>query len=187
METNEEKHPIAFHIVYVCCRVVWCHSHFDGVQVGGFRLYGGEDHHSHILVFLCFSLPCFPVLQHTVLNSQSSVSLPVLYSQSSMSSLILHPSAVSGGGRWGRLLLYLLVLVGQEELEDVTVGDHRVPTHPGHPALQPLHPHLDKLLLKTPWQRGREKGRESRYKQCALKGAPQAPHIPSYIKWTPLI
>jgi len=46
----------------------------------------------------------------------------------------------------------LLVLVGEEELEDLAVGDHGVPAHPGHPALQPFHPHLDKLLLEAAWE-----------------------------------
>ena len=45
----------------------------------------------------------------------------------------------------------LLVLVGEEELEDVAAGDHGVPAHTGHPALQALHAHLDELLLEPAW------------------------------------
>lgn len=30
-----------------------------------------------------------------------------------------------------------------------------MPAHPSHPALQPLHTHLNKFFLKTPWERGK--------------------------------
>lgn len=54
---------------------------------------------------------------------------------------------------------HLLILVGEEELEYVTAGNNRVPAHPGHPPLQPLHTHLNKLFFKTPWnRRGGERG-----------------------------
>lgn len=43
----------------------------------------------------------------------------------------------------------LLIFVGEEELEDLAVGDDRMPAHSGHPGLEPLHPHLNELLLKT--------------------------------------
>lgn len=52
---------------------------------------------------------------------------------------------------------YLLILVGEEELENLTVGNNWMPAHPGHPALQPLHAHFDKLFLKTPWNRDEDK------------------------------
>lgn len=50
----------------------------------------------------------------------------------------------------------LLIPVGEESLENFTAGDDGMPAHPGHPALQPLHAHLDKLFLKSSWN-GREK------------------------------
>ena len=42
----------------------------------------------------------------------------------------------------------LLVLVVEEELEDVAVGDHGVSTHPDHPTLQPLHAPLNVRHIK---------------------------------------
>lgn len=46
---------------------------------------------------------------------------------------------------------HLLILVGEKSLENLTVGNNWVPAHPGHPALQSLHAHLNKLLLKASW------------------------------------
>lgn len=57
----------------------------------------------------------------------------------------------------------LLIPVGEESLENFTAGDDGMPAHPGHPALQPLHAHLDKLFLKSSWN-----GREKKKKLSAL-------------------
>lgn len=46
---------------------------------------------------------------------------------------------------------HLLILVGEKSLENLTVGNNWMPAHPGHPALQSLHTHLNELLLKSPW------------------------------------
>lgn len=50
-------------------------------------------------------------------------------------------------------IAHLLILVGEESLEYFTAGNNRMPAHPGHPALQPLHTHLNKLFFKSPWDR----------------------------------
>lgn len=42
----------------------------------------------------------------------------------------------------------LLVCVGEEELKDMALRDDGVPTHPGHPGLQLLHPGPDEVHLK---------------------------------------
>lgn len=48
---------------------------------------------------------------------------------------------------------HLLILVCEKSLENFTVGDNWMPAHPGHPALQSLHAHLNELLLKSSWNR----------------------------------
>lgn len=111
--------------------------HFQQVQVCRFGLYRGEDHHTHRLVLLRFSLPRLPVLcRHTAhFKTRSKQNLPF--------------------DRRGATT-NLLIPVGEESLENFTAGDNGMPAHPGHPALQPLHAHLDKLFLKSSWN-GREK------------------------------
>lgn len=49
--------------------------------------------------------------------------------------------------------MHLLILVREESLENFAVGNNWMPAHPGHPALQSLHTHLNELLLKSPWNR----------------------------------
>lgn len=55
--------------------------------------------------------------------------------------------------RGGGVRTNLLIFVGEESLKYFTAGNNRMPAHPGHPALQPLHSHFNKLFLKTPWKR----------------------------------
>lgn len=47
---------------------------------------------------------------------------------------------------------YLLIFVGEEKLEHVTIGNDWVPAHSCHPTLQPLHTHFNKLFLETPFK-----------------------------------
>lgn len=56
---------------------------------------------------------------------------------------------VKGGG--GKT--HLLILVGEKSLKYFTARNNWMPAHPNHPALQPLHAHLNKLLLKSPWNK----------------------------------
>lgn len=50
-------------------------------------------------------------------------------------------------------IAHLLILVGEESLEYFTAANNWMPAHPGHPALQPLHAHLNKLFFESPWKR----------------------------------
>lgn len=54
--------------------------------------------------------------------------------------------------KWRRNI-HLLVLVREKSLENFTVGNNWMPAHPGHPALQSLHTHLNELLFKSSWNR----------------------------------
>lgn len=52
----------------------------------------------------------------------------------------------------------LLVPISEERLENLAAGNDRMPAHSGHPALQPLHAHLYKFLLKPACQGDKRAG-----------------------------
>lgn len=66
----------------------------------------------------------------------------------------------------GRGTTHPLILVGEEKLEYFTIGNNWVPAHSSHPALQPLHAHLNKFFLKTPWNRGEDTKKIFHLKPC---------------------
>ncbi len=47
------------------------------------------------------------------------------------------------------IFIYLLIFVGEKQLEDFTAGDNRMPAHSRHPTLKPLHAHFYKFLFKS--------------------------------------
>ena len=109
--------------------------HLKSIELCSLGCNQAEDQRPHDLVSLRLPLPGLPVLKRHNIASANQEKAP----QIPVSGLAEEPA---GAG------LNLLVSVGEEELEDVALGDDGVTTHPTHPGLQLLHPHPDEVVLE---------------------------------------